>query len=165
MMAETELKRDWKLAPALGLVTSGNQRWRSDSPLTTGGSTAHPGNLSKHIIFISGKSEPLNFYFLIYFFLMQFKACISSPAHHGYGNRPHAFPWYVLLLCPIFLFPFSHVFSSADWPTQNLWFFLVCLISRLLLSPGHSPVRQHLSVQMPPKTGIQCRQRKGSPSQ
>lgn len=106
----------WKLALALGPVTSGNQRWRSDSPLITGGSTASRGNLSKHLIFLTGKSETLNFFF----FLMQFKACISSPAHHGHGNRPYDFPWYVLLLCPIFLFPFCHVFSSADWPTQIL---------------------------------------------
>lgn len=126
---------DWKLAPAPGQMTLGNQRERSDSPLIAGGSTASPGNLSKHLIFLTGKSEPHNTFF---FFLMQFKACISFPAHHACGNRPHDFPWYVLFLCPIFLFPFCHVFSSADWPTRILWFFLVSLISRLLLSPGHS---------------------------
>lgn len=60
---------------------------------------------------------------------MQIKASISSPAHHGYGNRLLAFLLQVLLLCLIFpsLFspclPFRRLNNSSSFTLLNKFYF------------------------------------------
>lgn len=130
MMVETELTRGLKLTPALGLVTSGKQKGRSDRVQEA---PQPPQGISPSTaFFITCAVNPSFLFFFSYIHTYIYFQCNLRPASllqliMATETDHMPFLGVSCYYVPFSSFLFFHVFSSADWSTQILQFFLVSL--------------------------------------